>query len=52
MVLLPDEMFKNRGKTFRIIFGKPIPYSFFDKSKNASEWAQYVKNEAYKLNNK
>lgn len=49
MILLPDEMFKNRGETFSITFGKPIPYSTFDKSKSVSEWADYVKNIAYNL---
>lgn len=49
MILLPDEMFKNRGETFSITFGKPILYSTFDKSKSANEWASYVKDMAYKL---
>lgn len=49
MVLLPDEMFKNKNKTFSITFGKPIPYSTFDHSKSGQQWAQYVKEIAYKL---
>lgn len=49
MILLPDEMFKNKGKIFSITFGKPIPYSTFDKSKTASQWAEYVKDIAYNL---
>lgn len=51
MIFLPDEMFKNKGQTFEITFGKPIPYSTFDKSKSANQWADYVKNIAYKLKN-
>lgn len=49
MLYLSDEMFKQRGKTFRIKFGKPIPYTTFDKSKTAQEWADYVKKETMAL---
>lgn len=49
MLYLADEMFKNRHKTFTIIFGKPIPWQTFDKSKTPSQWAEYVKEEVYKL---
>lgn len=49
MLYLPDEMFKNKGQTFTISFGKPIAYSFFDKSRSASRWAEYVKDTAYNL---
>lgn len=51
MIFLPDEMFKNKGQTFEITFGNPIPHSTFDKSKTASQWADYVKDIAYKLKN-
>ncbi|MDU1891902.1 MAG: 1-acyl-sn-glycerol-3-phosphate acyltransferase [Dysgonomonas sp.] len=49
LIFLPDEMFKNKGKSFSIRFGEPIPYSFFDSSKTALEWAEYVKEQAYSL---
>lgn len=49
MIYLVDEMFKNRHKTFTITFGKPIPWQTFDKSRTPSQWAQYVKEEVYKL---
>ena len=49
LVLLPDEMFKNKNQTFSVIFGKPIPYSFFDDSKTPAKWAEYVKNIVYDL---
>ncbi|MFR9165550.1 MAG: 1-acyl-sn-glycerol-3-phosphate acyltransferase [Dysgonomonas sp.] len=49
MVFLPDEMFKNKGKTFVVIFGEPIPWQTFDKSKSQKEWAQTVKSTAYAL---
>jgi len=51
MLYLPDEMFKSKGKTFRIHFGKTIPWETFDQSKiSPREWAQWVKNITYKLN--
>lgn len=49
MLFLADEMFLNRNKTFHITIGKPIPWQTFDKSKNAVEWANFVKEEVYKL---
>ena len=52
MFLLPDELFKNRGKTFVISFGEPIPWSRFDRSKSPGEWAGAVKNLVYDLANK
>ncbi|NDV57299.1 1-acyl-sn-glycerol-3-phosphate acyltransferase [Bacteroides sp. 519] len=49
MIYLVDEMMKNRHKTFTITFGKPIPWQTFDKSKTPAQWAEYVKEEVYKL---
>lgn len=49
MLFLVDEMYKNTHKTFRVAFGKPIPWQTFDKSKTPAEWAQYVKEQVYKL---
>lgn len=49
MIYLVDEMFKNRHKTFTITFGKPIPWQTFDKSKTPVQWAEFVKEEVYKL---
>ena len=42
MLYLVDELYKNRGKTFDVTIGKPIPYSTFDKSRKPQEWAAYV----------
>lgn len=52
MMYLADEMFKHRNKTFKIYFGKPIPYSRFDHSKKPIEWAKVVKDEVYQLKTK
>jgi putative hemolysin len=49
MLFLADEMFKNCGKTFRMRIGKPIPWQTFDKSKMPMEWAEFVKQEVYKM---
>ena len=49
MFLLSDELFKNRGKTFGISFGKPIPWNRFDRSKTPAEWAGIVKDVVYEL---
>ena len=49
MMFLVDEMFKNCHKTFHVAIGKPIPWQTFDKSKTPVDWAQYVKNQVYKL---
>ncbi len=49
MLYLVDEMYKNQHKTFTITFGKPIPWQTFDKSKNATEWAQWVKDVVYRM---
>lgn len=49
MLFLPHEMFKQRGKTVRLIFGEPIPYTNFDSSKTYSEWADYLYKETYSL---
>lgn len=49
MIYLPDEMFSSKHKTFRIYFGKPIPWQTFDTSRKPAEWADYVKEIVYKL---
>ena len=48
MLFLADEMFKNRGNTFEVRIGKPIPWQTFDKSRKPKEWAQYVQDIVYK----
>lgn len=49
MLFLVDEMYKNVHKTFSVSIGKPIPWQTFDKSRTATEWAQYVKDRVYEL---
>lgn len=49
LILLPDEMFKNKNSGFSIIFGQPIPYTFFDDTKSVAQWAEFVKEKSYTL---
>ncbi|MCC7297518.1 MAG: 1-acyl-sn-glycerol-3-phosphate acyltransferase [Bacteroidia bacterium] len=53
MFFLVDEMFKQKGKNFNIIFGEPIMPETFEKHKNLGDWkqAQIVKEYVYSLNN-
>ena len=49
MLFLVDEMYKNTGKTFHVKIGKPIPWQTFDHTKSPMEWAEFVKDQVYKL---
>ena len=49
MLYLADEMFRQRGKEIRLVFGKPIPWQTFDRTKTAPEWAGWVKEKTYEL---
>ena len=49
MLFLVDEMYKNVHKTFKVSFGKPIPWQTFDKSKTPMEWVNYVYDKVYEL---
>ncbi len=52
MFYLVDEMFKQRSKRIHLIFGKPVPYTFFDGSKSKRQWADYIRGEVYSLGRK
>lgn len=47
MLFLPRELFKAKGSTFTIRFGKPVPRQTFDTSKSPQEWADWVKQTVY-----
>ncbi len=49
MPLLPDEMYRSRGRHYTVRIGRPIPYQTFNSSRTAYEWAQWVQDEVYKL---
>ena len=52
MFFLPDEMFKQSGKTIEITFGKPIEAKEIDKSYTLENWAQIIKLYIYTLKQK
>jgi putative hemolysin len=47
MLLLPDEMFKQKGQTVKIHFGKPFDSSILDNSKPHRAWATLIKKYVY-----
>lgn len=49
MLYLPDELFKQKNKTFTVKVGKPIPYDTFTDEKSESEWAEWLKQVTYSL---
>jgi 1-acyl-sn-glycerol-3-phosphate acyltransferase len=49
MLYLADEMFRQKDKEIRLIFGKTIPWETFDKTRPALEWADWVKARSYDL---
>lgn len=49
MLYLSDEMFRQKGKSITVKIGKPIPFSTFDNTRNAHEWAQWVKHVVYQM---
>lgn len=51
MLYLADEMFRQRGKKQYIKFGTPISYETFDKSRKPIWWANWVKEQVYKMEN-
>ncbi len=51
MFYLVDEMFNQRSKSICITFGKPIPFTTFDKRHSHFKWASLLRNHVYKLKN-
>lgn len=51
MLYLVDEMFNLKHKDITITIGKPIPYTYFDKSKTLPQWCELLKEHVYKLPN-
>ena len=49
MFFLVDELFKQRDMKIDIVIGKPIMPSQFDKTRNDKEWAEWMKEEVYRL---
>lgn len=49
MALLPGEMFAQRGNTFRMVVGEPIPWQTFDDGTSPKEWACRMHDFVYRL---
>lgn len=49
MILLPREMFRQKGRTVKAIFAKPVSYTFFDGRYKAAEWAELMRKFIYTL---
>ena len=52
MFYLPNEMYKQNGNIFTLVFGKPISYQTFDKTYISTYWANYVRKTVYSLKDK
>lgn len=49
LILLPHEMFNKKGKTIKVVIGKPIAYQTFDKRHTHQEWTAKVREFTYTL---
>ena len=49
---LIDEFYKHKNKDMSIYFGEPISYQSFTNEKSDKEWAEYVKEIVYSLEEK
>jgi len=49
MLYLADEVFRQKDKDIKLVFGDPIPWDTFDRSRSALEWAEWVRNKSYDL---
>lgn len=49
MALLPSEVFKSEGKTFRVNCGKPIPWQSLSGGAEAESEAQAMRHKVYEL---
>jgi putative hemolysin len=49
MFFLPDETMRHQNTDVHIYFGKPVPWSAFDKTKTHKEWADWIKEKVYRL---
>lgn len=49
MLTLPSEVFRCRGKHFKMVIGKPIPWQTFTKERSDTEWAEYVRGIVYSM---
>ncbi len=49
MLFLVNEFYKQKNKTLKITFGKPIPWQTFDKRYSDTVWADKLRKFSYKI---
>jgi putative hemolysin len=49
MMLLPDEMMRQRDKVVRLVFGEPISYVSLDKGHSDMAWGRIIRERVYRL---
>lgn len=49
MIFLVDELFNKKGQEFVVTFGKPVPYTSFDKTNTDLQWAAEIKDQVEAL---
>ncbi len=49
LFLLPQELIKQKNKTIKVYFGKPVKYTSFNEKKSFFEWSEYIKKIVYEL---
>lgn len=49
MLTLPDELYKCQHKSYKMVFGMPIPWQTFTSEKRDAEWAAWVREKVYEL---
>lgn len=49
MIFLVDELFNKKGQEFVVTFGKPVPYTTFDKTKTDLQWAAEIRDQVEAL---
>lgn len=52
MLLLPDEMLRQKGQQINVIIGKPIKWEQLCNNHSPQEWAQIIRKDCYDLNKK
>ena len=49
MLYLVDEMFRQQGRHFNIVFGDPVPWQKLSEDKTPTEWSHEIKRRVYEL---
>lgn len=52
MLYLVNELYKQKGQEIDFVVGKPIDIQFFDKTRSDANWAEWMKEQLYQLEEK